>query len=311
MMDCKKVKIGKVAIRLRGEWSKTPDNPYMKLDAVSRNGNSYVSKYDNNNEIPENSNKWMVLALRGEKGERLKLEELTPDELAILQKPASDAANSLSSLGKKLECMIEKSEDAINEIDSFQERLSNLENEIFPYTLEITGVGIFEKGTSQTVVLEWILKKGDNIITPESSSVNGTPVSGNTKTFKGITSDTEFTVSVIYSGKEFLKTVNAEFISPIYIGFSPSENSNSLNIKSLEKLSVRKNPYGNYSLNNDTTGNYLWICVPSSMRINEITSSGFIVPMNDFQEGATDVDSYKCYRSFSQINKGTMNITIE
>lgn len=305
------LKIGKVAIKLRNEWQERPDRTYMKLDAVSKDGSSYVSLIDNNTAVPTDASKWMVLAKKGDKGDKVTLADFTPDELAELQRPATEAAQSLSALGKKLECMIEKSEDAIDNIGSFEERLVTLENEVFPYSLTVTGTGLFEKGTSQTIILEWTLKKGENSVVAETSQVNGIPVSGNTKTFEGVTKDTEYTVSVTYSEKTFSRTAKAEFISPIYMGFSSQESSQSLDITSLGKLSVRKSPAGSYSVQNAATGNYLWICVPSGMSITKVTSSGFEVPMHQVQEGSTPTDSYNCYRSFSQINEGTMNITIQ
>lgn len=305
------LKIGKVAIKLRNEWQERPERPYMKLDAVSKDGSSYVSLLDNNTAVPTDASKWMVLAKKGDKGDKVTLEDFTSDELAELQRPATEAARSLSALGKKLECMIEKSEEAIDNIGSFEERLVTLEDEVFPYSLTVTGTGLFEKGTSQTIILEWTLKKGDNSVVPETSQVNGIPVTGNTKTFEGVTKDTEYTVSVTYSGKTFSRTSKAEFISPIYMGFSSQEYSQSLDITSLGKLSVRRSPAGSYSVQNTATGNYLWICVPSGMSITKVTSSGFEVPMYQVQEGSTQTDSYNCYRSFSPINEGTMNITIQ
>ena len=180
------LKIGKVAIKLRNEWQERPERPYMKLDAVSKDGSSYVSLLDNNTAVPTDSSKWMVLSKKGDKGDKVTLDDFTPDELAELQRPATEAAQSLSALGKKLECMIEKSEEAIDNIGSFEERLVTLEDEVFPYSLTVTGTGLFEKGTSQTIILEWTLKKGDNSVVPETSQVNGIPVTGNTKTFEGV-----------------------------------------------------------------------------------------------------------------------------
>ena len=78
----------------------------------------------------------------------------------------------------------------------------------------------------------------------------------------------------------------------------------------LVKQAIKTSPAGTYSLNNTTTGHYLWLCVPNTMTIKKVTSGGFDVPMEAAQSSTTAVDTYKCYRSSSPINQGAMNIVV-
>lgn len=239
--------------------------------------------------------------------------ELTQEQLILLQLPASQAAASLSALGRKLECVLESTEgvvENIEEIKKYEERLSNVEKEVFPLSVSVTGGGIFEKGTSRDITVQWTTRKGSEEVEPDSSTVNDIPAEGDAMVFNSVNNDTTYKVVVTKDGLTAESSTSARFISPMYFGFSESDNASILSITSLDKQSVKTSPAGTYTLNNEKTGNYMWLCVPSSMIVNRVTSSGFDIPMEAQQEGSTSVDTYKCYRSSSQINKGQVKIVI-
>ena len=144
----------------------------------------------------------------------------------------------------------------------------------------------------------------------QSVTVNDEPASGTSKLFSGVTQNTTYTVKAVYQEKTAQGSTSATFVAPMYFGFAAATEAASLEITSLGKQSIKTSPGGSYTLNNATTGHYLWICVPSSMTISRVTSSGFDVPMEAAENGSTPVDSYKCYRSSSPINEGAMSIVI-
>lgn len=80
--------LGKVLITFRGEYK---SGIYEKLDIVTYNGSSYVSKIDDNNSLPT-SNDWQLIALKGTDGKNYILTE--EDRLMIAniagQKAESD-----------------------------------------------------------------------------------------------------------------------------------------------------------------------------------------------------------------------------
>lgn len=60
-------KIGRVGLKLRGPWTDNPQEPFMKMDVVEKDGNSYASKVDNNTSMPPSA-LWQLLAAKGKEG---------------------------------------------------------------------------------------------------------------------------------------------------------------------------------------------------------------------------------------------------
>ena len=60
-------KIGRVGLKLRGPWTDNPQEPFMKMDVVEKEGNSYASKVDNNTSVPPSA-LWQLLAAKGKEG---------------------------------------------------------------------------------------------------------------------------------------------------------------------------------------------------------------------------------------------------
>lgn len=190
------------------------------------------------------------------------------------------------------------------------DRMGMIEDKVFPLVLSVLGGGTFEKGTSQTVTVSWTLKKGDSPVTAESVTVNGEAASGTSKQFAGVQKTTEYTVEAAYQGKTVQGSTTATFVAPMYFGFAAASEVSELDVTSLGKQALKTAPNGSYTLENSTTGHYLWLCVPTQMNVAGVTSSGFDVPMEDPKTKATSVDFYKCYRSTSPINAGGMSIVI-
>lgn len=190
------------------------------------------------------------------------------------------------------------------------ERLNDVEDKVFPLALSVSGGGTFEKGTTQTITVKWTLKKGDSVVTAESVTVNDETATGTSKQFTGVKQTTTYAVQATYQGKTTQGSTTATFVAPMYFGFAAASQVSGLDVDSLGKQAIKTSPNGSYTLSNATTGHYLWLCVPSSMTIYKVASSGFDVPMEAAQEASTEVDTYRCYRSSSPINAGAMSIVI-
>lgn len=190
------------------------------------------------------------------------------------------------------------------------ERVSALEDKVFPLTIQVSGGGTFEKGVSRTITVSWTVKKGDSVVTADSVTVNDVAESGSSKEFTNVSTTTSYTVKATKDGKQVQGSTTATFVAPMYFGFVAANTVDSLEITSLGKQAIKTNPNGTYTLNNTTTGHYLWLCVSQSMTINKVTSSGFAVPMEAAATKTTSVDTYKCYRSSSAINEGDVTIVI-
>lgn len=189
--------------------------------------------------------------------------------------------------------------------------IKELDNKINPLSVVVFGGGVFEKGTLRNITVQWTVKKGDSVVTAERVTVNGEVVAASHKTFKDVSQDTVYKVEVLYKGVTGSASAKVSFVAPMFFGFAFSEKALNLDIKSLNKQPIRTSPKGKYSITNDETGKYLWLCVPKGMSVNSVKSGGFDVPMNPAESGRTDISEYVCYRSNSAINLGVMDINID
>ena len=82
--------LGKIAITPKGQYVA---GSYERLDLVTDNGSSYLSLKDNNVSALDTAD-WMVVA---EKGKAFEFSDFTPEQIAELQKPASDIATTVSN----------------------------------------------------------------------------------------------------------------------------------------------------------------------------------------------------------------------
>ncbi len=84
----KKTILGKVTITLCGEY--VPGTAYDRLDAVSNDGSSYISRVDENTAPLTDTDAWMVSAKKGEKGDPFTFGNFTPEQLASLKGDKGD-----------------------------------------------------------------------------------------------------------------------------------------------------------------------------------------------------------------------------
>lgn len=145
---------------------------------------------------------------------------------------------------------------------------------------------------------------------------------GETKTLENVAEGSEkFTLSTLgyksgsvtaKKGSTTIKnspwSISANLYLPVYYGFSKATAGNELTITSLTKGGSSLN--GTKTLTNDDATKYLWLCVPNTMSINKVTSSGFDVPFLAPVEASTPLGTYKCYRTKDLPGAGSMTIVI-
>ena len=132
------------------------------------------------------------------------------------------------------------------------EALKRINAELFPLSISVSGGGIFEKRTTQTITVRWTVKEGSSAVTPDTVSVNdvGQSPSVTSKVFKGVTENTTYTVKAVKDGTTVQGSTSATFVNPSYFGavdagFTPTEDA----IKALTKnVKNTKNYTGNVSL---------------------------------------------------------------
>ena len=98
--------------------------------------------------------------------------------------------------------------------------LQKLAASVFPLTLTVTGGGVYRKTTTQTVTVNWSIKRNSDAVTPDSLKINNEPieVSLTSKQFPGITVNTTFRVEATKDGVTKTGSVSAVFVNPSYFG---------------------------------------------------------------------------------------------
>ena len=151
-----------------------------------------------------------------------------------------------------------------------QKDVEKMYKKLFPFTIAVTGGGVFKKGTTQALEISWIVKEGDTVIVPDKVTVNGEEVDNNdtTKIFINIKTDTTYNVAVTYENMTVTGSTTAKFVNPSYFGvvassFSPTAE----NIKDLpETIKDTKSYNGVVSTNNQK------VCYAYPKGFGELTS---------------------------------------
>lgn len=201
-----------------------------------------------------------------------------------------------------------------------ESRLLALEQSEWPLSLElsINPILIEFTGSEKDTSVAWkIMRKGvgvtptvltfkqDGVALSAELVANG---SINAKVNK--LGDTVFEIAVEAEGMKKSASKKLTMVLPVYMGFAGASDAAGLAITELPKYAPLASPAGTYKIKNNADGIYLWLCVPDTMTINKVTSSGFTVPMREVQTGQTELGGYKCYRSSNAIVAGEYTYTI-
>lgn len=234
--------------------------------------------------------------------------EVDGSKLKVKRDSSSEAYLSISSNGVKVSGIDSK-------FNTVNDKLSDINKVLYNQHSQVTLSGsptIIEKGINTKINLSWNYKYNGVEVTPTSMQLK----SGNTvlesvnKTYTD-TISTSKTYQVTAVNEGITKTSNIVAVSayyPMYFGEGSEVFDRTSIITASNKRPIASNPRGDVSIT-FTGGQYLWLCVPSEMNINKVTSSGFAVPMEE-PVNQTINESYKCYRSTDTINEGTVNFTI-
>lgn len=230
-------------------------------------------------------------------------------------------ATARSEADKALQTAMDKNVTELKGADTLHEsRLLALEQSEWPLSLElsINPILIEFTGSEKDTSVAWkIMRKGvgvtptvltfkqDGVALSAELVANG---SINAKVNK--LGDTVFEIAVEAEGMKKSASKKLTMVLPVYMGFAGAPDAAGLAITELSKYAPLASPAGTYKIKNNADGIYLWLCVPDTMTINKVTSSGFTVPMREVQTGQTELGGYKCYRSSNAIVAGEYTYTI-
>lgn len=203
----------------------------------------------------------------------------------------------------------------IGNAKSVQEVFADINSVLYTQHAHITltvSPTIIEKGVNTVINLSWQYTYNDKITTPASMELKsgGTVLESTNQTYTDTISNTKsYQVTAVNEGvTKTSSTITVNAYYPMYFGEGSGTYNQSELITTSNKRPIASSPRGDISIT-FTGGKYLWLCVPNTMSVNKVTSSGFAVPM-EAPVTQTINESYKCYRSTDTINKGTVNFTI-
>lgn len=201
-----------------------------------------------------------------------------------------------------------------------ESRLLALEQSEWPLSLElsINPILIEFTGSEKDTTVAWkIMRKGVGVTPTELTFKQngvalaaGLTASGSINAKVNKLGDTVFEIVVTADGMKGSTSKKLTMVLPVYMGFAGASDASGLAITGLSKYAPLTSPAGTYKIKNNADGIYLWLCVPDTMTINKVTSSGFTVPMREVQTGQTELGGYKCYRSSNAIVAGEYTYTI-
>lgn len=232
----------------------------------------------------------------------------TPEELGLYSKVEADSELSETSENCVQNRVVTR---AIRELQDYCFPTS-LEASISPSSAEWTG-------NSVEVSVSFRVLRNSKPVVADTVQIQ---FNGETKTLEKVAEGTEkFVLSAQghKSGsvtakkdstaiKNSPRPISVNLYLPVYYGFSKATTGNELTIASLTKGGASLN--GTRTLTNDDATKYLWLCVPNTMSINKVTSSGFDVPFLAPVEASTPLGTYKCYRTQDLPGAGSMTIVI-
>lgn len=256
--------------------------------------------------------------------------EIADRENAITEAVAAEAkerGNAINAEAKaredadaSLKDSLDNSVKTLQDTDKAHEgRLLALEQSEWPLLITLSVPSLLEyTGASTSVTASWKIERKGKELAPTALSlqVDGEEAevelvaSGKTEVDVQKLGNTPFVLHVEADGLtcDALKTLT--MVLPMYFGFSACGEAVNLDIVSLVKQKVKTSPAGEYTVENPTNGQYLWLCVPDAMSITKVTSGGFAVPMENVSPAQTELGSYKCYRSSNAIVAGSYQYTL-
>ena len=233
----------------------------------------------------------------------------------------SDEATARSEADKALQTAMDKNVTELKGADTEHEsRLLALEQSEWPLSLElsINPILIEFTGSEKDTTVAWKIMRKGVVVTPTELTFKqngvalaaGLTASGSINAKVNKLGDTVFEIVVTADGMKGSTSKKLTMVLPVYMGFAGASDASGLAITGLSKYAPLTSPAGTYKIKNNADGIYLWLCVPDTMTINRVTSSGFTVPMREVQTGQTELGGYKCYRSSNAIVAGEYTYTI-
>lgn len=199
-------------------------------------------------------------------------------------------------------------------LDAMRSDITDIQQVLYTQYTDLTLLGnpnLGEMDVATNVNLSWTTKFNGQEVVPDSVTLSfpGTilnlPKEQKTYTVNDVKTSTGFTLSIVYKGVTKTKVFVSSRVYPQFFGPLDSATVTSAQITALPLRQIKLNPTGTVTIQFPSAA-YLWLCIPDTMNIKGVTSSGFEVTMNaPVTVAVTGKGNYKCYRSVKKFAAGT------
>lgn len=188
--------------------------------------------------------------------------------------------------------------------------VSELMEKVFPFTISFAGGGVYEKGDVRTIDLSWSYDR--DIM---SQSINGERLDteARSKQYVEVDSDTVYSLSAVYGGRTYTKSVSVEFKLKKYMGVSAKEVLTNEDILALSALWAER--VQDSTVFDCTGGKYVYYVLPTSMVsgiqfwVGGLRNSDWTEEVRDITNAYGHKESYTIYR-LNSIQTGVLNIEV-
>lgn len=188
--------------------------------------------------------------------------------------------------------------------------VSELMEKVFPFTMSFAGGGVYEKGEVRTVDLSWSYDR--DIM---SQSINGERLDteARSKQYVEVDSDTVYSLSAVYGGQTYTKSVSVEFRLKKYMGVSAKDILTNEDILALSALWAER--VQGSTVFDCTGGKYVYYVLPTSMAsgiqfwVGGLRNSDWTEEVRDITNAYGHKESYTIFR-LNSIQTGVLNIEV-
>lgn len=223
----------------------------------------------------------------------------------VYKKAEADDRFAVKQTEADLAALTEVVNDKANESEcvDIRARLDALEYKSIQINSFSAAPPVSEMGSSQAITLAWTLNKQAT-----SQNINGTPVTGNTKQYTGVTSNTSYTLNVSDGQTNASKTAYVTFANRVYFGAAADLSS----VTSLSSV-LSNDPERTITVTAGA-GQYIIYAIPARLGDVVFYVSGF---EGGFEEPETQTltnasgyqEQYKVYRS-TNANLGETTVEV-
>lgn len=220
----------------------------------------------------------------------------------------SSNANGVSETNDILVRLIGAQEWSIN--TTLFAQVAQLMGEVFPFTINLIGGGIYEKGSSQTINLSWTYDRDIEMQTVNKEILG---IGDRAKQYTGVTKDTTYILRAVFNDETYSKSVSAQFCMKKYYGVSEKE---ALTNEEILTLSSEWAQNSQDSIQFDCTGGkYPYYILPTSMvaniefRVGGLRNSDWIEEVRDVTNASGYTESYTIFR-LNSIQTGVLKLEV-